>query len=803
MNQRYIIKSLQIFLLAVCLFQAAHLQAAQVLTVVPRPHAQQIAPTSNVVVTFDGPIAAPAVNAANFVVTGAQSGRIAGVLTGGGTSTITFNPTRDFHAGEVITVTLTAGLGVPASGYTWQFTVTSAAVAPAFTTIPPLASNATIAYDVYPIDMDGDGDVDMVSAALSNIVSWYENVGTATLVAHRINPIGASSVTSLRATDLDNDGDVDIIITSYDDSKIIWLENNGSQVFTPRTLASGNQATFLYTADMDGDGFVDVLAACEQLNKIMFYKNDGASGFTVVSVATGVRGPNTLDVADVDGDGDLDILSSSFDHNTFTDGKIAWYENRQSAGFIPATISTDVRYASSVYAADMDRDGDMDVISNSDSSGQLFWHENDGSQTFTIHTIVDLVTDPGGRGVHVADIDGDGDMDVLGYNLRTKNVLWYENNGTQAFTSRTVSSGVVDGMMTIHAADVDGDGDLDVMTASLNDNKVAWFPNSATPAANHAPTFTKGGDIEVNEDAPLQTVAGWATSISAGAPGESAQTLTFGVNNDNNALFSIQPTIDDTGKLTFQPAANVWGTANVTVVLYDNGGTWSGGANQSTAATFVITVYPVNDAPWIDAVTDVTLPAGSAPVEITLTGLHPGPNEDSQLLTITASSSNPMLVGNPAVTLHADGTATLVLAPAAGTTGAVVITVVLRDDGGTARGGDDETVITFTVTLGNDDVLQTVFIPTLFSPNNDGSNDVFRVRATEVGDIRFSVYTADGHEVFQTTDIYKAIEEGWDGRYHGREMPAGTYTWTLQGHFTNGDPLTFGKHGYGQVVLLR
>ena len=87
--------------------------------------------------------------------------------------------------------------------------------------------------------------------------------------------------------------------------------------------------------------------------------------------------------------------------------------------------------------------------------------------------------------------------------------------------------------------------------------------------------------------------------------------------------------------------------------------------------------------------------------------------------------------------------------------------------------------------------------------NGDGANDALRVRAAGVADIRFSVYSADGHEVFRTTDVTEATEKGWNGRYHDRDMPAGTYTWTLQGHFTDGTPLTFGKHSYGQIVLLR
>ena len=84
-------------------------------------------------------------------------------------------------------------------------------------------------------------------------------------------------------------------------------------------------------------------------------------------------------------------------------------------------------------------------------------------------------------------------------------------------------------------------------------------------AVNDAPSFTKGADQTVLEDAGAQTVAGWATAISAGPANESGQTLNFIVSNNNNALFSVQPAIAANGTLTYTPAANANGSATVTV----------------------------------------------------------------------------------------------------------------------------------------------------------------------------------------------------------------------------------------------
>ena len=117
---------------------------------------------------------------------------------------------------------------------------------------------------------------------------------------------------------------------------------------------------------------------------------------------------------------------------------------------------------------------------------------------------------------------------------------------------------------------------------------------------NDAPSFTKGADQTVAEDAGAQSVPGWATGISAG-PNESGQTVSFSASNDNNALFSAQPAVSPSGTLTYTPAANQNGSATITLTATDDGGTANGGVDASPPQTFVITVTAVNDAPMAQA----------------------------------------------------------------------------------------------------------------------------------------------------------------------------------------------------------
>jgi hypothetical protein len=127
------------------------------------------------------------------------------------------------------------------------------------------------------------------------------------------------------------------------------------------------------------------------------------------------------------------------------------------------------------------------------------------------------------------------------------------------------------------------------------------FLLTVTPV-NDFPTFTKGANQTVNEDAGPQTVLGWATNLSAGPPDESAQTLSFHViGGDNLILFSTGPSVSPTGTLTYTPAANANGSATVSLVIKDNGGTANGGVDTSPGQTFIININAVNDAPAADA----------------------------------------------------------------------------------------------------------------------------------------------------------------------------------------------------------
>jgi RHS repeat-associated protein len=140
----------------------------------------------------------------------------------------------------------------------------------------------------------------------------------------------------------------------------------------------------------------------------------------------------------------------------------------------------------------------------------------------------------------------------------------------------------------------------DSFTFKVNDGYVDSPPATVALtilSRNDPPSFVAGANQVSLEDAGPQTIAAWASNISAGPANESSQTVHFLVSADNPALFSAGPSIASDGTLTYTAATNANGTASVIVRAQDNGGTANGGVDTSAPQSFTITVTAVNDPP--------------------------------------------------------------------------------------------------------------------------------------------------------------------------------------------------------------
>jgi hypothetical protein len=258
------------------------------------------------------------------------------------------------------------------------------------------------------------------------------------------------------------------------------------------------------------------------------------------------------------------------------------------------------------------------------------------------------------------------------------------------------------------AADANGSAQISVVLMDDGGTASGGVDTSATQnftitvtAVNDVPSFTAGPDENILENAGAQVVSSWATAMSAGPADEAGQTLSFNItNNTNAALFSVQPSVDASGQLSYTPNNNLSGSAIITLNVMDNGGVANGGVDTSATQQFTITVADVNAAPSFTAGPNqmVNEDAGAQVVNPWATAIDDGDAALLQALTFNVvNNSNPgLFAAGPAIS----ATGVLTYTPAANFSGVATIEITLSDDGGTANGGADTSASqSFTITV--------------------------------------------------------------------------------------------------------
>ncbi|MEP2667354.1 MAG: FG-GAP-like repeat-containing protein, partial [Cyclobacteriaceae bacterium] len=516
--------------------------------VAPSQNVIQVPLNSSITFDFDNNVDGNAVNNSTIIVTGEQTGTIPGTFSGGGTSTILFNPNNDFKPGENIRATLTTGVqtaggNILSNPFSFKFQATnqSGPETPNFFLDDPVnvLSTTIDGFQVHAADIDGDGDIDIAAVGSSDDkVIWFQNNGAGSFTEIPITSTGLQP-RDIFATDFDLDGDVDLLVGFNDSDEIAWFENNGSQVFTQNTVGVASAVESVLPIDVDGDGDLDVVSANEGAGEVAWYENDGAMSFVPHSLTTSLSSPRGVYAADIDSDGDIDVLSADL----FND-EVIWFENDGAQTFASHTIAGVPSGPWAVFAIDFDLDGDMDLMSGSEFADEIAWYENDGSQNFSIRSVANTLD--GVRSFSVKDIDGDGDLDVATASDNDNKVAWLENDGSFLFTEHLITSNAIQAR-GIALADLDNDGDLDIISASEGDNKVAWYANSLMCPI--PPTVDAGTDVSICPG-DMITLNGTLGGSSVNATWTTSGTGTFDNDMILNATYSPSAVDETNGTIT-------------------------------------------------------------------------------------------------------------------------------------------------------------------------------------------------------------------------------------------------------------
>jgi len=307
-----------------------------------------------------------------------------------------------------------------------------------------LATGLRAPVHVEAADMNGDGHLDLLVASMGAVFPNNDRIGTVFILENdgrqnfTVRPVleNTTRPVDVRAADLNGDGRLDLVVAhfGYDQGEVAWLERTGPWEFRRHVLLELSGAINVVVDDFNGDGRPDIVALIsQQWEEVYLFENEGDGRFTTRRLWGSTNedyGSSGLTVADLNRDGRPDII--------FTNGD----------GFGPAA-----------------------------TPGPRPWHgvqwlENNGDGSFRYHRIAHL---PGAYSPVVADLDGDGHLDIIAstayadWNNKNRNVvslIWYRNDGRARFEPRILARTPKD-LITLTAGDFDGSGRVSLATGGF------------------------------------------------------------------------------------------------------------------------------------------------------------------------------------------------------------------------------------------------------------------------------------------------------------------------------------------------
>lgn len=391
-------------------------------------------------------------------------------------------------------------------------------------------------------DIDNDGDQDLMITGKGGPIrsTLYENDGIGNFTEITGTPFTHVFDGTVGFEDLDNDGDLDLLITGSTSSPsrtaFLYLnDGSGNFALAPNTPFEANQNGDFDFGDMDNDGDTDIIITGYDVNDQGFttlYTNNGSGVFTeVMNTPFEAVWSSSVAFIDIEKDNDLDVILAGENNNG--SAVTALYTNNGSGTFtLVASTPFDPVSSGDIGVGDSDNDGDEDILlSGIGAAGAITkLYQNDGSGAFTLVSGTPFAGSSIGATLF-ADLDNDGDLDVfLVGNGAAIIAEIYENQGGNTFLLSDTLAGAY--LSSAAIGDMDGDNDLDIVIGGTS----FTLPARSTKTYENLTQITIG--MEELENLPQ-------TSIYP-----NPSTGSFQVESTDGAPFSIM-VYTSTGQLVF------------------------------------------------------------------------------------------------------------------------------------------------------------------------------------------------------------------------------------------------------------
>ena len=355
-------------------------------------------------------------------------------------------------------------------------------------------------------DMDGDGDLDIVSTTnehpglfysevswfmnnLNNDTQWEQFIISSSVLED--NPV--TDINGVAVSDIDNDGYNDVVVGTGSvgklGGKVYWFKAPAEpEGEWQRFLVSSDDdnAYFkMYVLDADEDGREDIVAGGNAGSIIFINPEDPEQDGVVwerVLLNEETGSSNYLD--DINGDGEIDIINSKLR------GNVSWIDvdfDGEEIIFDRTVIDGDLDLAFDVNCMDVDGDSLKDVIVSTLNTPGIYWYKAP-SQTEGLWTKNIVSENYNGTDIYTGDINGDGKKDAIISGAFIDNISWFEYDTIQQSWTEYLIDDFVDDDTDVTGEygdpgdvsldDLDGDGDLDIVLAGLREDQMLWYENS-------------------------------------------------------------------------------------------------------------------------------------------------------------------------------------------------------------------------------------------------------------------------------------------------------------------------------------